>query len=154
MKTKNLSGLIRKTARVYNNDPKKSVVSLTIKAFVKKPVTFTPKKISLEGVQGDIVTKTVTIISHEEAFLEIEPDGFSLDENIKYRIEEIEKGRVFEIYFQNVPDLHGNFKGTFRLKTNYHDAPLIYIPVKAVFSKKTNEIKETSQNPETDLPKP
>ena len=147
IKTKNFSGPILKTARVYNNDPEKSVEILNIKAIIKIPIDFTPKKINLNGFQGDIITETLTITSQEEEAMEVEPVSFDLAEKIEYQIEEIEKGKVFKINFRNIPDLLGYFKGTMKLKTNYPDKPEIFIPVRANFRKK----ETVSENTDTGM---
>jgi len=151
---KGLSGKIKKTTKVYTNDPINSVETLTITAFVKVHVNISPKQVNFYGYEGQVMTRHIKITANEERSLKLEPIYFDLTEKVTYQIEVIEPGKKFEIHFKNVPSPAGNFKGLFRLKTNYPEKPEISIQVTGKFRKKIvrksneNSNKSDLHNPE------
>jgi hypothetical protein len=136
--TKGLSGTIKYEAKVYSNDPKNSIVILTLKAYVKLSIQINPKRLNLNVNQGNIITQSVIITSNEERPLEIQPSQFKISERVTYDIEVMEQGRIFKVNFKYTPVEGDNFKGALILKTNYPEKPEISIPINVIFKKKTN----------------
>jgi len=130
-------GGIEKTARVYSNDPQSNIEILTLKANIRQSVQALPTALMFQGQEGVVQTLSVDIISSEAKPLDIKPAGFNLTDKLTYRIEEVQKGKLFRIYFTNVPDAAGSFNGFLQLTTNYDDTPEIRISLNGVFRKDT-----------------
>jgi hypothetical protein len=74
----------------------------------------------------------------EEKPLSIKPGSFDLKDKMTYRIEEVQKGKLFKIYFTNLPEASGSFSGFLKLTTNYDDTPEIKISLSCSFQKTTD----------------
>jgi len=135
--TKGLSGTIKKEARIYSNDPKNRIMTITIRADVKLSIQVSPQKIKLVGYEGTVITESVIISANMERPLEIEPTQLNLSERVTYEIEVIEPGRIFKVNFKYTPLEGDNLNGTLIIKTGYPEKPNIAIPVNARFQRKT-----------------
>ena len=133
--TTGYQGAIRKSAKVYTNDPSKVVEVLRIKAFVKALIHLSPKYVYLKGMAGRKITKTVIVKAQEDRPLKLEPSHFNLGKRVTYRIEEVEAGREFRIHFTSLPGPAGIYRGFLKLKTNYPERPEIIIRIRARFGK-------------------
>lgn len=138
-----MSGNIRKSARVYSNDPTKGYERLNIRAIVKAPINISVRTVNLTGYEGQEITSSITITAGESKPLKLEPGEFNLSDKLYYQIEQIDEGRKFKISFTNVPDLVGYHRGILRLKTNYPQKPEIVIPIRVNIRKKA--VKKDSQ---------
>ena len=143
--TKDLSGTIKKEAKVYSNDPENRVVIITLQANVRLSIQVSPKNIKLMGYEGTVITQSAVIAANMEKPLEIELTQFNLSERISHEIEVIEPGRIFKVNFNYTPLPGDNLKGTFIIKTNYPEKPSISIPVTARFQKKITRKGNRSQ---------
>jgi len=133
--TRGYEGEIRKRARVYTNDPRRTIEVLTVKALVRGPISLTPKSVYLTGEVGGDITKTVRVSAEEDKPLKLEPSGFNLSGKVRYRIEEVEAGREFRVHFTGISNAVGIYRGFLKLKTNYPERPEITIWIKAKFLK-------------------
>lgn len=143
--TKGLSGNILKKAKVYTNDPKNSLVTLAVEAFIKVPVHIFPNRVYLHGNEGQIITKSLKITAKEEEPLKLEADHFNLTGKVAYQIEVVEPGKIFIINFKNIHTLAGTFQGVLKLKTNYPEKPEISIPINLKLRKKRIEKDKDSR---------
>lgn len=134
--TKNYQGKIRKGAKVLTNDLKNSSLSLTIAATIKTSISLSTRGVNLRGLSDRKITKTVTIRANENVPLKLEQIKYDLSEKIPYKIEEIEDGKVFKLFFNTIPGITKSCRGILKLKTNYIDKPVITIRVNARLSKK------------------
>ena len=139
--TQGYHGAINKRIRVYTNDKKNSLTRLTIKAFVKVSIRLSPRSVNLVGFEGQEIKQSVQIRANEEKPLKLEPVHFNLSEKVTYRIEEIEEGRLFKVYFTNIPGPAGILRGVLRLKTNYPEKPAISISIKVRIRKTASRAK-------------
>jgi hypothetical protein len=133
--TRGYRGEIRKRARVYTNDPRKSIEVLNIRAFVKVPIYISSRYVYISGLAGQKITRTVSVRAEENKPLKLEPSYFDLGKRLTYRIEEVKLGRIFKIHFTSIPGPVGTFRGILKLKTNYPEKPQIAIRVRAQFKK-------------------
>lgn len=124
---------------MYSNDPQNGEAVLTVKAFVKESILVSSKALRFKGKEGTVLTQSVDITAQEEKPLSIKPGVFSLQEKMTYRIEEVEKGKAFKIFFTNLPLPAGRFSGSLKLMTNYDDNPEISITISGNFSKDTED---------------
>jgi hypothetical protein len=133
--TKGYEGEIRKSARVYTNDPRRRIEVLTVKALVTGAISLTPRSVYLSGEVGRDIAKTVTVTAEEDKPLKLEPSGFNLSGKVEYRIEEVDAGREFRVHFTGISNDVGIYRGFLKLKTNYPERPEITIWIKAKFLK-------------------
>jgi hypothetical protein len=138
VKIQGYSGEISKTARVYSNDPQSNIEILTLKANIRQSIQVSPSTLAFHGLEGSILTRSVDIISTEEKPLNIKPGSFNLQDKMTYRIEEVQKGKLFRIYFTNLPEAAGSFSGLLVLTTNYDDTPEIKVSLNGNFQKNTD----------------
>ena len=127
--TKGYYGNIRKSATVYTNDPKTARFTLRIRAFVRVPISVKPSYVRLYGKGDATLTNRVEITAGLDKPLKLEPNRFSLEGKVTYRIKEIEEGRKFIVYFTNIPGSTSSYSGFLNLKTNYDEKPTITIKI-------------------------
>jgi hypothetical protein len=139
VKTKGYQGRIRKSAKVYSNDPKNKVTVLRLSAFVKTSIKLSPRYVYLvTGETTETVTKVVNIKAELDKPLKLDPVQFNLAEKVNYTIEEIEKGRAFQVRFTTKPGgTREIYKGYLKLKTNYPEKPEISIHIRGRYRKKS-----------------
>ena len=104
-----------------------------MKAFIKVPISVSPRYVSLYGKEGQRVTKMVEITANLDRPLTLTPEGFNLEGKLTYRIEEIEKGQRFKIHFTSIPGPSQRFNGFLNLKTNYPEKSIINIRIMRSF---------------------
>ena len=61
LNTSGYEGLLRKTAKVYTNDPTKQVEILFFSGYVKVPIHVSSRLVYLRGKTADRVSKTINI---------------------------------------------------------------------------------------------
>jgi len=59
--TRGYDGKIRKTARVYTNDPRIPQDYLVIEALIKTPIVLSERMVFLQGTTQETITRTVDI---------------------------------------------------------------------------------------------
>jgi len=133
--TDGYEGPVHKSALVNSNDPENGVIHIGIKAFVKVAVLISPRYVSLNGKNGESITGIVEIKAGLDKPLKLTPDALNLEGKLTYRIEEVEKGREFKIYFTSIPGSPQTYYGFLNLKTNYPERPIVSIGIKGHFVK-------------------
>ena len=68
--------------------------------------------------------------------LELTPVKFNLEGKLEYVIDEIEKGRQFQILFTSIPVNERKYNGLLKLRTNYPEKQEIIIPIRGQIEKK------------------
>ena len=137
-------GVINKTVSVFTNDLNNSQISLKISAAIKVLININPKNVTINGFEGDIVSKSVTIVGNGEIPLELKPKRLSIGKEVTYEIETIEEGKLFKIHFKNTPEAEGTISTVLNLETNYPEKSLISIPITGKLRTKPEE----NNNPE------
>ena len=84
--TKGYEGKIYKSALVNTNDLKQNAVHLGIKAFVKVPVSVSPRYVSFYGKAGQSINRVVEIKAGLSKPLTLTRDQFDLKGKVKYRL--------------------------------------------------------------------
>jgi hypothetical protein len=97
------------------------------------PISVEPSTVRLSGKKDAIVTGSVEITAGLDKPLSLEPIRFDLERRATYRIEEIEMGRKFVVYFSNVPGAADSFSGSLSLRTNYDEKSTVTIKVRGKF---------------------
>jgi hypothetical protein len=125
-----------KTINVLSSDPDKRNETLTLEASIKPLFNITPASIvTLTGKRGEMKSVEVLISTGIDKPLNLEPEGFTLDEGkISYKLETVEAGKLYRVVFKNNPAIQGNLNGELRLRTNYVEKPRIKIGVRSRFN--------------------
>ena len=127
--TKGFAGNVTKAARVCTNDLKNGIIWIGIKAFVKVPILVSPGLVYFGGFAEDTVEKVVTIRAGHDMPLSLKPVSFPLSDKVEYRIDTVEKGRLFRVVLTNKSGVSGWYNGLLKFETNYPEKPVITIRV-------------------------
>jgi hypothetical protein len=136
VRTEGYQGAVHKSAMVYTNDPVKKTIRLSLKGFVKVPILVSPRGVRLYGEEGQILTRIVEVRAELDKPLTLTPGHFNLTEKLTYSIEEMEKGKRFQIRFATIPGPPQSYSGFLRLKTNYPEKPEMTIQIKVRIQKR------------------
>ena len=99
-------------------------------------ITFTPSStVNLRGKAGETKRINLSISAGLDEPLILKPIKLSneLEGKVSYSLNEVEKGKLYKINFQNNPDIAGNFDGYLWLSTNYKGKPKIRVRVNTRF---------------------
>ena len=145
VRTEGYQGAVHKSAMVYTNDPVKKTIRLSLKGFVKVPILVSPRRVRLYGKEGQILTRVVEVKAELDKALILTAGHFNLTEKLTYGIEEMEKGKRFQIRFATIPGPPQAYSGFLRLKTNYPEKPELTIRIKVRVQKKA-EVKSPTDS--------
>jgi len=121
-------GRLKKSAKVYSNDPKKPETRISISTVVKQFISVKPKnRVRLLGYEGEEIKKQVTITSVEEQPLEIKEITSDIGDKIEYKLEK--KGKDYTLEIKNRTTQEGSYRGRIKLKTNSEKKPLVVVYV-------------------------
>ncbi len=124
--TRGYEGKFRKAARVYTNDPKIPQDTLVMEALVKTPIVLSERMVFLQGTTQEAVTRAVDIKGELNKPLKLEPVDYTLDEKVKFNIEEV-------VTFTSIPNVGNYYQGLLRLRTSYPERPEVVIHVRGKF---------------------
>jgi hypothetical protein len=133
LNTRGYEGKLRKTARVYTNDPKNSQDTIVIEALVKTPITLSDRIVFLQGTTQEAVSRAVDIKGELNKPLKLEPVDYTLDKKVKFNIEEVAKGKHYRVTFTSIPNAGNYYQGLLRLRTSYPERPEVVIHVRGKF---------------------
>lgn len=130
MNTTRRKGKTTKSAQVLSNDPKKPTSRISLSCLVKQYVSIKPgDRISLVGFESDKLSHKVTITAMEEEPLEITGVSSDVEDKIKYKLKEVEKGKVYTLEVENRTTEEGWVRGSIELKTSNQKKPIITLPL-------------------------
>lgn len=136
--TKGYQGIVRKSARVYTNDPANRIQTIGLEGFIRGAVALSPKSVFFQGFATETIRKTVLIRAGFDKPLKIQPVNFNLDKMLSYKIEEVQRGKLYQVHFATIPGTYNYFQGFLKLKTNYPETPEILIQIKGRFMTKSS----------------
>jgi hypothetical protein len=102
-----------------------------------------PRQVRLYGKEGQSLTKTAEVRAELDKPLILTPGQFNLTEKLTYSIEEIEKGKRFQIRFTTTNSSPQAFRGFLKLNTNYPEKPEITLWIKVRIQKKAEVQKKS-----------
>ena len=137
VKTAGYRGKMTRSAKVYTNDPRNKPETISLGMFVRVSIRVSPSTVNFRGEAGQAMTRTVNIRAGLGKPLIIEPAAFDLDKKVRYSIEPVQEGKNFRILFTNIPGSEETYRGSLKLKTNYHEKPEIVIPIRGKFRSKS-----------------
>lgn len=102
---------MKKSIKVYTNDPKNEKIALKLSGTVKKFVTIKPRKVFLKGNVGESISQTVMITPGENEVFKIIKDNALKGVDYKYSLKEIEiDGKVaYELTVENTRETEGRY---------------------------------------------
>ena len=136
---------MKKSIRVYTNDPKNEKIALQLSGSVKKFVTIMPSKVFLKGNVGEHISQTVSITPGENEVFKIIKDNALKGVDYKYSLKEIEiDGKTaYELTVENTRETEGRYFDKIYLITDRTDQQPIRVIVSGYIEKpKSLEIKE------------
>ena len=129
MKTAKYHGKILKTAKVFSNDPDRPRVDIGLRGEVWAPVVVTPQWVKLNGVVGDPIENAVSLRGQEQEPLIIELASVSIPDKVDVHLNEVEKGKSYELKLRNKVQGEARYAGDVKLTTSCSDKPEIVIRV-------------------------
>jgi hypothetical protein len=131
--TSGYDGNLRKSAKVYSNDPVRPVETLSFSGNVKVPIRVSTRLVYLQGNAKDQVSKTIKISAELDKPLKIQPIEFNLHSKVTYKINEVKAGKLYEVLFTSLPNVGNYYQGILRLRTNYPEKPEIELWIRGRF---------------------
>lgn len=125
--TRGFEGPERWVAKVFSNDPKWKEAVLDLRANVKPVITMTGAPVFLGGREKPPKTGEVEISTDLDRPLTLTPEQFTLSGKVIYSLSEIEKGKRYQVIFQNAASKGENYRGYLKLKTNFPEKPDVTI---------------------------
>jgi hypothetical protein len=130
VKTKNMSGKFAKSATISSNDPKKPTIKIRLKGEVKQYISVKPSpRLYLTGHEGDIITKTLKIINHQDSPLKLTHIESTIDDKIDYQLKHLAEGKEYELTVKTQKGVDGRSRGKITVTTNNEKKPKIEIRV-------------------------
>ena len=125
--TKGFEGPERWAVKVFSNDPKWKEALLDLRATIKPVITLSGSPVFFSGKKNASVTGEVEISTELDRPLTLTPEQFTLSGKVIYSLSEIEKGKRYQVIFQNVAGKGENYRGYLKLKTNFPEKPDVTI---------------------------
>jgi hypothetical protein len=121
--TKGFEGPERWVVKIFSNDPKWKEAVLDLRANVKPVISVKGAPVFLGGKKKGSMTGEVEISTELGKPLILTPEQFTLSGKVTYSLSEIEKGKRYQVTFQNVAGRGENYRGYLKLKTNFPEKP-------------------------------
>ena len=131
--TRGYDGRIRKTARIYTNDPKIPQDTFVIEALIKTPIVMSERVVFLQGSTQETITRTVDIKGDLNKPLKLEPVDYTLDKKVNFSLEEVAQGKHYRVIFKSIPNVGNYYQGLLKLRTSYSEKPELVIYVRGRF---------------------
>jgi hypothetical protein len=135
LNTRGYEGKLRKVVMVYTNDPKAPQEMLFFEALVKTVIMVSDRMVLLKGNTQETITRTVEIKGELNRHLKLDPVEYTLDNKVKFNIEEVAKDEHYRITFASIPNVGDSYQGLLKLRTSYPEKPEIVIYVRGKFKK-------------------
>jgi len=114
---------MQKTIRVHTNDPKNAIIELHLKGQVKLFATVEPSRVNLQGVLGEAIAQTVTIIPETEPPFKILQVNAMKGTEFTHTLKETEiKGKkAYELTVVNKKETEGRYYDKLIILTDQSD---------------------------------
>jgi hypothetical protein len=135
---------LKKSIKVYTNDPKNEKIALQLSGTVKKFVTIKPSKVFLKGNVGESISQVVTITPGENEVFKIIKDNALKGVDYKYSLKEIEiDGKAaYELTVENTRETEGRYFDKIYLITDRTDQQPISIIVSGYLTNPPDQASE------------
>lgn len=130
VKTKNMSGKFSKSATIHSNDPKHPSLRIKLKGEIKQYISVKPSpRIYLTGYEGEIISKSLKIINHQDTPLKLTQVESNIDDKINYKLKQLVDGKEYELIVKTRKKLEGRSRGKITITTNSEKKPNLEIRV-------------------------
>ncbi len=142
VKTARLWGNIKKSARVFSNDPERAQITIGMKGTIWAPIDLTPRYANLKGVIGEAVEAVVHLRGRKKEALVMKVAAVSIPDKVAVELKELENGHSYELKVKNKAQEGGKYTGQVKLTTNYPEMPELIVRVRGIV-KPLVEVKPT-----------
>ncbi len=135
---------MKKSIKVYTNDPKNEKIALQLSGTVKKFVTIKPSKVFLKGNVGESISQTVTITPGEGEVFKIVQVNALKGGDYKQSIKEIEIDgkKAYELTVENTRETEGRYFDKIFMITDRMDQQPISLIVSGYLTKPQDPVSE------------
>lgn len=128
LNTKNMQGVIKKAATVFNNDSRQSRMTLTVQANIKTLIDVRPSTgIAFRGIFDQQTEKVIDLVGGVQPFHILKVES-SLEDKVAHKMETVEDGKHYQLKVSNTFK-QGNYNGYLKLTTDLPRKPEIVIRV-------------------------
>lgn len=127
--TRGYLGQVNWQARIYTNDTSNPVETIALTGHLRMAVSVWPSIAFLKGSKNEVVMQSVQVEGKLNKPLKVEPLEFNLADHVKYKIVELDAGKVFQVQLTSIPGSGSKYRGFLKLKTGYEEKPEIVIPI-------------------------
>ena len=130
-----------KTAEIFTDDPRNSKIKVTISGMVEKFVTIIPRTVSLRGVVGDTIKKSVKIIPEKNYEFNVTKVRARNGKYINYQLEEVNgaQGKQYALTVENLRTEPGRYSDMIILETDSKIRPNVNVRVYATLKKRPEQ---------------
>jgi hypothetical protein len=129
IRTKGYEGNVHKSARVVSNDPKRPQITIGLKGKIWVPIEVKPRYVRLRGTVDEEIETVVSLKADKKDPLVLNLASVSIPERVEAKLEEIEKGRAYQLKVKNKVKGEVRYAGTLKLTTNYPEKPEVVIRI-------------------------
>ena len=145
---------MKKSIRVYTNDPKNEKIALQLSGKVKKFVTIKPRKVFLKGNVGESISQTVLITPGEGEVFKILKVNALKGGDYKHSLKEVEiEGKAaYELTVENTRETAGRYFDKIFMITDRMDQAPINVIVSGYLTEPSSPETDESEieKPETE----
>ncbi len=114
---------------MVTNDPKNSRITIGMKGIVFAPIHMTQRYVHLKGALGEEIEKVINLRGQKKDPLIVKVSSVSIPDKIEVELNEMEKGRSYQLKVKNKVEKETSYGGEVKLTTNYPETPKVWIPV-------------------------
>jgi hypothetical protein len=129
VRTKGYQGKMHKTARVFSNDPEHPQVTIGLQGEIWVPIHVAPRYVRLRGMQDEVIETVVRVQAKKKEPLIAKLASVSIPDRVEVRLQEIEKGRTYQLKVKNKVKGEARYIGNLKLTTNYPEKSEIVIQI-------------------------
>lgn len=129
VRTGNQKGWIKKSAKVFTNDPQKPEVTVDIQGNLWVPIVVHPERVHFKGLIGEDLVQNVFIEGQKEEPLKLEDVSVSIPNKVSFDVSEQPEKGTYVLTFENKVNKEDMYWGQAILTTNYPDHPQVKIPI-------------------------
>ena len=129
LRTAHYKGHLRKTARIFTNDPKNPKITIVIQGDLWTPILISNERIQLRGMVGEEIQNTVIVRGQKSEPLKLQKGSNPIPEKIAVQLHRQKEDGSYLVAFQNKLEKEGYYLANITFSTNYPDKPEISIQV-------------------------
>jgi hypothetical protein len=121
---------LKQIATVFSNDPHNPVTKVSTIVSIKPYIDVVPgTRVFLQGSSGEMLTREVTIVSHEDRAVTIKKITSDIDDKIEYRLQTVKAGKEYRLEIKTRSGLTDVFRGKIIMETDSQKKPTLELSV-------------------------